>query len=637
MSKRQVASATVAAAVAAIMFTAGWVTSTGPSPSTLTEPAFTFVDRALGETADDRPLRACMVDKARAFIVKAGAQTGDSIDYARLEAYLAGSSEEDVQWDSGVLNRATIPWKILAECRAGLMRPNIAVGDLDDDGLPEVLYSTSDGTFRVWWNLGAGRFKPEVLSALSDGGDTEMAGSLRFMPIVLVDADGDGDVDIVVTDLYRNSVKTLLNTGSRTFAPAAEITSSDSIERSAIDTTFTILPADLDEDGRADLIAVTRAIGSTLDRVKEMKSPIRPIRIFYNTGTVGRWQERTLEALPELDALDVGSTDRNPGGYDPGVDTDYQRTGSYTPVIADFNNDGWQDIYVAADFRAPRLFIARPGGRVFDDRTRESQMLDINPETMGAAAIDWDDDGWMDIIATDVDRTLNSCAGGRSCAARGGHRLLRNNGDLTFTDLGRDIGIADAGWGFGFSMTDLNLDGNTDIVVGTGDLSTSRAEDTWGTMFQKPYVLLGDGERFVDQSHSLLRTLPAVTAMNVIVSADFDGDHRPDLLLSGYENRAPYLLLNRTPGNAASVVVKGIAPTGAEGAVVRIEIPGRRPQIFTMPSMTSNYLASTANVAFPIGLPVGASATVTVTFLSGEVHKVVIENGAQYVIKEGER
>jgi hypothetical protein len=125
--------------------------------------------------------------------------------------------------------------------------------------------------------------------------------------------------------------------------------------------------------------------------------------------------------------------------------------------------------------------------------------------------------------------------------------------------------------------------------------------------------------------------------MNVIVSADFDGDHRPDLLLSGYENRAPYLLLNRTPGNAASVVVKGIAPTGAEGAVVRIEIPGRRPQIFTMPSMTSNYLASTANVAFPIGLPVGASATVTVTFLSGGVHKVVIENGAQYVIKEGER
>ena len=257
---------------------------------------------------------------------------------------------------------------------------------------------------------------------------------------------------------------------------------------------------------------------------------------------------------------------------------------------------------------------------------------------MGAAAIDYDNDGWMDIIATDTDRKLGECFGNRACTGFGGHRLLRNNQDGTFTDIGQQIGLADAGWGFGFALTDLNMDGYGDFTVATGDLPRSRLEEAWLTTFDKPYLLLRNGDKWVDGSLNLLRALRSPAAMPIVASADFDGDMRPDLVFASFEVKAPYLLVNRTVGNSATITVRGKgrggSPTGGEGATIKVEIKDRPVQTFTLGNMMSNFLVSTSQTPVPIGLGPTGEAKITVTFPTGQVVTGKIRAGGAFLFAE---
>lgn len=594
------------------------------------QPEFVMVDRALGENANDAPLRSCMTAKAEALLTESGASAADPgapIDYSRLLEYLARPDQRDSDWDRGVLTRGTIPWQILTDCHRGLMAPNIAVGDLDGDNLPEVAYYGPAGELRVYWNEGLGQFTPSVVDPLRYSyGDT-----LPTVPFSFVDVNDDGALDIVLADLSHKDVRTLLNTGSRTFAPTAISMrgSFDPVAGSA----WSAANADVNKDGRTDLVVVARAAGRTVETALASGMLIRPVRVLINVGGDGFWDEQTLELFPEMEQIFGGQT-RNAQSDEPAQD----RSGAYTPVVADFNNDSWPDIYVAGDYNLPHMFFWDPAKEVFVDKTRESGVLEDTQNTMGAAAVDYDNDGWMDIIATDVDRSLGVCIANRACGSVGGHRLLRNQHDGTFADIGRETGISEAGWAFGFSVTDLNMDGYTDLLIGTGDLSTSRTDEFWQASFQRPYLLARGPSGWHDISQNLLRALPAVTTMTVVASADFDGDMKPDLLLSGFENHAPYLLLNRTRGNASLLHIRGRGvggtPTTGEGAVVTIRIDGRPDQVFVSPSWLTNYMVSVTNTGFPVGLGTAGVAEVEVRFASGARVERTIRSGTSYVITE---
>jgi hypothetical protein len=95
---------------------------------------------------------------------------------------------------------------------------------------------------------------------------------------------------------------------------------------------------------------------------------------------------------------------------------------------------------------------------VYGDEHRNRYLLETTGS--GAAFIDYDADGWLDIFLVNGAR-LDA----RSGAELPTNRLYRNNGDSTFTDVTRDAGLVRSNWGQSVSAGDYDSDGDTDLFI----------------------------------------------------------------------------------------------------------------------------------------------------------------------------
>jgi hypothetical protein len=121
----------------------------------------------------------------------------------------------------------------------------------------------------------------------------------------------------------------------------------------------------------------------------------------------------------------------------------------------DYDNDGWMDLYVvqsgpfgARDARSRDRLFHNEGGRRFVDVTEKAGIRDTS-YGMGAAAADFDNDGFVDLYVTNY----------------GGNILYRNNGDGTFTDVTARAGTAGPRWGTSAAWGDYDGDGDLDLYV----------------------------------------------------------------------------------------------------------------------------------------------------------------------------
>ena len=208
---------------------------------------------------------------------------------------------------------------------------------------------------------------------------------------------------------------------------------------------------DYDNDGNLDLLIVN---GSTRERSKAGGDPLAAL--YRNDGN-GRFTDVTARS---------GLTRR---GWGMGV------------CIADYDNDGFDDVYVTSAVGGNALY--RNGGNgTFTDVTRQAGVADAGWST-GCAFGDYDRDGHVDLyvahyVAFD-ERTIakrGETAGCRfmtvdvSCGPKGlkgeADVLFHNNGRGGFTNVTRAAGITDPGYyGFGVLFTDLDEDGWPDIFV----------------------------------------------------------------------------------------------------------------------------------------------------------------------------
>ena len=131
-------------------------------------------------------------------------------------------------------------------------------------------------------------------------------------------------------------------------------------------------------------------------------------------------------------------------------------------LFFDFDNDGWMDIYLVnsgpSDFFTPKtplknaLYHNNHDG-TFTDVTDKAGVAcgKMGDFGMGAAAADFDGDGWQDLYVTNYGRNV----------------LFHNNGDGTFTDVTRKAGIYDPQirWGAGCTFLDYDRDGHLDLFV----------------------------------------------------------------------------------------------------------------------------------------------------------------------------
>ena len=283
---------------------------------------------------------------------------------------------------------------------------------------------------------------------------------------------------------------------------------------------------DYDGDGDLDLYLVQ---GAMLDRTKEVSRSLFPFA--GEEPARNRLFRNELNPAGELRFTDVtrGAGVGHPG-YGMGM------------AVGDYDNDGHPDLYLT-NFGSNVLY-RNDGDGTFTDVTRDAGVDDPR-YSASSTFVDYDSDGDLDLyVANYVSFTLKGnrrCGGERRDYCAPGvyqplpDRLLRNEGDGSFTDRSEEAGLGRAfGAGLGVVAVDLNLDRLVDIYV---------AND--GTPNQL-WINQGDGT-FQDQG------LVSGTAYNIdgvaeagmgVTAADFDGDGDEDLFVTHNKKETNTLYLN---------------------------------------------------------------------------------------------
>ncbi len=304
--------------------------------------------------------------------------------------------------------------------------------------------------------------------------------------------------------------------------------------------------------------------------------------------------------------------------------------GSYcmTTVAADFDNDGWPDLYVAAD-STPSFLLRNNHDGTFTDIGLESGVA-LNEDGMEQAGMglgigDYNLDGNLDILKTHF--ADDTCI------------LYRNDGKGNFEDVtiraGLGVETRFIGWGAG--MYDLDNDGQPDLFWVTGSVYPEVEAKLPSYPFKTPRVVfrnLGNGkfEELFDLAG------PGVTAAHAsrgCAFGDFDNDGDVDILIMNL-NEPPSLLRNDVTGTGHWLKVKLIgvkSNRSAIGARVTARYAGKQ-QTQEVLSQASFYSSNDLRLHFGLG-PVD-QVDLDVRWPNGNKESIPgVTSGRLVVIQEG--
>ena len=437
----------------------------------------------------------------------------------------------------------------------------VAIFDYDGDGANDILFAngtTLEGpkngpkrTLQLYHNDGRGKF-----SEVSREAGFTVEGWAQG--VCVGDYNNDGKPDVLVT--YYGHNRLYRNLGNGKFADAtAEAHMPVTGVRYGSGCTF----LDYDRDGWLDLFVSNY---TDLDLAKTPKPGQDPSCV---------WKGITVWCGPH--GLPTATNVLYHNNRD-GTFTDVTaRSGILQPggryglgaVAADFDNDGWPDIYVACDQTPSLLYHNRHDGTFEESAVPAGVAYNFDGELqsgMGIAVADYDGNGFLDIAKTNFSGDIPS--------------LFRNEDGKFFTDVSPLAGLSAnhlLGWGIAF--IDLDDDGWKDLVIANGHVYPEVDRAPVGDRYLQKTLLyhnLGNG-KFTDitaQAGPGLQTLRPARGLAV---GDVDGSGRPSIVIVNM-NEPPSLLKNEGPRqNFLSVVLAGTKSNrSAIGARVIVETPGRR-------------------------------------------------------------
>ena len=334
----------------------------------------------------------------------------------------------------------------------------VALGDINNDGLIDIYFTGNQVPNKLYLNKGNFRFEDITEKAGVAGTRSWSTG------VSMADVNGDGWLDIYVCnsgdmkgDNKQNEL--FINNGDTTFSERAR-------SYNVADPGYSTHAAffDYDKDGDLDLYILNnsyQAIGSFNLRKNERnkRDSLGGDKLMRNDG------DRFTDVSEKAGIF--GSVI----GFGLGV------------TVGDVNNDGWQDIFVSNDFfERDYLYINNHDGTFSDKLT--SWMKSISGASMGADMADINNDGDIDLFVTEMlprenDRlkTVTTFEDWNryqyNLQNDYYHQFTRNmlqinNGDSTFSEVGRLAGVEATDWSWGALFFDMDNDGWKDIFVANG-------------------------------------------------------------------------------------------------------------------------------------------------------------------------
>ena len=336
----------------------------------------------------------------------------------------------------------------------------VAAGDFNNDGLEDLFFTGNMVSNKLYLNLGDFNFK-DISESAGIAGDNRW-----YSGVSIIDINNDGFLDIYIAvggESGPNNNVLYINNKDNTFTEKAGEFGIDDDGYSMHSTFF-----DYDKDGDLDLYVANYPPTS-------FKAPVD-----YYKYMIDNHEARDSDHLYRNEGNHFTDVTNESGISNFGL--------SLGVVASDYNNDGYPDIYISNDFNAPDFMYINNG-----DGTFTNEILNSLQQTsffgMGVDAADFNNDGWVDIFQLDMNAadnfrskanmsSMNPEVFYQSVALGLHHQYMQNSlqlnqGNLNgsspaFSNIARWSGVSSTDWSWGGLFADFDNDGWKDLFVTNG-------------------------------------------------------------------------------------------------------------------------------------------------------------------------
>ena len=363
----------------------------------------------------------------------------------------------------------------------------VAAGDINNDGLIDLFFTGNQVENKLYLNKGGLRFE-DITSSAKLSGDKRW-----YSGVTMVDINNDGFLDIYCSVAGKDGIKNnqlFINNQDNTFSEKAKTYGIDHAGNSIQATFF-----DYDNDGDLDLYIANYPIAhqSTSNMVYKNKmqtvSDIESDKLYRNDGN--SFVDVSKDAGVKNYSFSLGIT------------------------AADVNNDGWQDLYVSNDYSIPDFFYINN-----KDGTFKEVVKDATSHTsfygMGIDIADFNNDGFLDIFQVDMDSNSNRRQKANMASMNPRlffetvfygfhyqymHNCLQLNSGHTekgvpvFSNISRLSGTSSTDWSWGPLFADFDNDGFKDLYITNGTRREVNNKDFFKKIVKKEYDSYSDLEK----------------------------------------------------------------------------------------------------------------------------------------------